>query len=107
MSVSRFKSSFVCFAWLMGASLVLVALFLGLGKLGEPRGAFREFSERYDPEDIARVLEDRRAAINPPTDLPPIWQDVDYSDGTNAAWYPKAQSPLLAELCEQGVLPPL
>ena len=36
---------------------------------------------------------------------PVIWQDVDYTLGSNADWYPRNESPLLAELVARGELP--
>ena len=38
---------------------------------------------------------------------PVIWQEVDYDEGRAAAWYPKQEAPLLAELVGEGKLPPV
>jgi ABC-type dipeptide/oligopeptide/nickel transport system permease component/ABC-type transport system substrate-binding protein len=38
---------------------------------------------------------------------PRIQVEVDYSEGPAADWYPKGESPLLAELVAQGKLPPV
>jgi len=34
-----------------------------------------------------------------------IQKEVDYSEGSNAKWYPKEESPVLKELVENGILP--
>ncbi len=36
-----------------------------------------------------------------------VQRDVDYSEGVSGAWYPKRESPILAELVEEGKLPPV
>ncbi|MCC5843530.1 MAG: ABC transporter permease subunit [Verrucomicrobia bacterium] len=42
-----------------------------------------------------------------PENPPVLHLAVDYSEGVEGAWYPKGESPLLAELVAQGKLPPL
>ena len=36
-----------------------------------------------------------------------IHREVDYSEGQSAAWYPKKESPILADLVSEGKLPPV
>jgi ABC-type dipeptide/oligopeptide/nickel transport system permease component/ABC-type transport system substrate-binding protein len=36
-----------------------------------------------------------------------VWQDVDYREGPAAAWWPRGESPWLAELVAEGALPPV
>jgi ABC-type dipeptide/oligopeptide/nickel transport system permease component/ABC-type transport system substrate-binding protein len=36
-----------------------------------------------------------------------LYREVDYSKGEYARWYPKGQSPILAELVKEGKLPPV
>ena len=36
-----------------------------------------------------------------------IHEAVDYSEGAQGSWYPKGESPLLAQLVEAGQLPPV
>ena len=40
-------------------------------------------------------------------DLFKIQEDVDYSEGESARWYPKGESPILSELVNEGKLPPV
>lgn len=40
-------------------------------------------------------------------EAPSLYVDVDYSTGASGAWYPKGESPLLAELAGRGALPPV
>ncbi len=39
--------------------------------------------------------------------LPTVQREVDYSQGTAAPWYPRQESPLLAEVVREGKLPPV
>lgn len=39
--------------------------------------------------------------------LPVIQHDVDYTEGSAGSWYPKGESPILAELVKEGKLPPV
>ena len=36
-----------------------------------------------------------------------VQRDVDYSKGESGRWFPKGESPILAELVEEGKLPPV
>lgn len=59
-----------------------------------------------DPAYLARVEEDRKMVLdkkNPPR----IQQEVDYSAGPGAAWWPKGESPILAQLVAEKKLPPV
>lgn len=60
----------------------------------------------YSPEQIAQAVKDRDVRFDPAT-LPVIQRDVDYSQGAAAAWYPKGESPILAELVREGKFPPV
>ncbi len=58
------------------------------------------------PAEGAAARIAREARLNP--ENPPIlWRDVDYREGPRAAWWPKGESPLLAELVRAGKLPPV
>ncbi|HWA87267.1 MAG TPA: ABC transporter substrate-binding protein [Opitutus sp.] len=58
------------------------------------------------PADVARAAAARKMTLHP-DDPPRITQDVDYSEGARAAWWPKGESPVLAELVHEGKLPPV
>ncbi len=65
----------------------------------------REQSE-VDPD----VLKTAEAMRHPQIDIDNpmvLYRDVDYSQGKQAAWYPKGQSPLLEQLVQNGELPPV
>jgi ABC-type dipeptide/oligopeptide/nickel transport system permease component/ABC-type transport system substrate-binding protein len=54
--------------------------------------------------DVAAAVAARHLTLH--KDNPPrIVQDVDYSAGAHAAWWPKGESPILAELVRAGELP--
>ena len=59
---------------------------------------------QYSQELIEETEELRDNSFGP-EDLYAIQRDVDYSEGASAAWYPKRESPILAELVEEGKLP--
>jgi ABC-type dipeptide/oligopeptide/nickel transport system permease component/ABC-type transport system substrate-binding protein len=60
----------------------------------------------YTPEEIAQAKADRDTSFDP-AHPPSLYVDVDYSKGRDAAWYPKGESPILAELVKEGKLPPV
>ena len=66
-----------------------------------------------DPSPIAHTADEITAAAarrstHYDTGHPPVInQQVDYSEGTSAAWYPKEEAPILAGWVAQGVLPPV
>lgn len=59
------------------------------------------------PEARAQAAQDAR---RPDIDIDNpvvVQQDVDYSLGEAASWWPKGESPILSELVREGVLPPV
>lgn len=89
--------------------LVLVALITIGGLLLTALTLDREPDvTRYDrsPAEIAQLAElcevDLEAAA-PYT----IWREVDYREASSAAWFPRGESPLLAEMVARGELPPV
>jgi ABC-type dipeptide/oligopeptide/nickel transport system permease component/ABC-type transport system substrate-binding protein len=60
----------------------------------------------YSPEELAAAEKLRDNSVDPADDLQ-IYRAVDYSAGPQAAWYPKGESPILAELVAEGKLPPV
>ena len=97
-SLLRFLSSAL-------AAAIGVALFLVLwGTFFRPEIHSREDS--FDQAD-ALELEARRSPRLKPDEQHILWQDVDYSEGPDATWFPKGESPILAELVREGKLPPV
>lgn len=58
------------------------------------------------PEDV-KELRDALNAEMDPANPQRLQVEVDYTQGANAAWFPKNESPVLAELVKEGKLPPL
>ncbi len=60
----------------------------------------------YDQEkvEVAKKLRDLKLAKD---DKPSIYRFVDFSEGEEASWYPRGESPLLKPLVEDGTLPPV
>jgi hypothetical protein len=61
---------------------------------------------RYSPEKI-EYTEKLRDISFTEDDIFQFQQDVDYSEGESSSWYPKSESPLFADLVEEGKLPPV
>ena len=60
----------------------------------------------YSPETIEATEELRDISFGE-EDIYKVQHDVDYSEGESGSWYPKGESPILAELVEEGKLPPV
>lgn len=61
----------------------------------------------YPPEEVAAVEAARVGALDPKAEPLVLHMAVDYSRGDAAPWYPKGESPILAELVAEGKLPPV
>lgn len=66
------------------------------------------YSERVlrDPAAVA-VVEASRDTSFDPDNAPVLHETVDYEEGETGAWYPKGESPFLAELVAEGKLDPV
>lgn len=86
-----------------GFMLLLAALAAAL------RPALDTGPAPHSVQEIERAVRARDVSFDPahPERLPRIQRDVDTTLGTAAAWYPKGESPLLAELVAEGKLPPV
>ena len=90
-----------------GFAIALVS-FIGLvwvlGLLFQP-GSTAEDLPTAPPEQVteAEALRDYALTGEPP----PLVVEVDYAEQPEAAWYPKAEAPLLRDMVKDGVLPPL
>jgi ABC-type dipeptide/oligopeptide/nickel transport system permease component/ABC-type transport system substrate-binding protein len=60
----------------------------------------------YSPEYIESTEELRDISFSE-EDIYKVHHDVDYSESESGSWYPKGESPILAELVEEGKLPPV
>jgi hypothetical protein len=93
-----------------GLGLTVAALAAGLWLLAwMARPDLSERPQAYSQEEIEAAKRARDVRFDPsdPSKLPRIQVDVDYSQGRAAPWWPRRESPILAELVEEGVLPPL
>ena len=60
----------------------------------------------YDEDEVSQAQQARNVSFD--IDNPPrVFQEVDYSEGEAAPWFPRGESPILRELVEQGHLPPV
>jgi ABC-type dipeptide/oligopeptide/nickel transport system permease component/ABC-type transport system substrate-binding protein len=96
----------------VSASLVgLVAAFVGLailivlmGLMVRPDMTAEPVS--YPRDEVDAVRQSRQIKIDP--DVPVrLVKEVDYSEGPSGLWYPKGESPMLADLVAKGELPPV
>ena len=61
---------------------------------------------RYSPE-VLEYTDELRDVSFTEEDTYKIQRDVDYSEGESGLWFPKGESPILAELVDEGKLPPV
>ena len=83
---------------------LMAGLLVFFGWLVRP--ALPEGPPTADPEAVAAMERSRDISFAPDA-LPRVNQPVDYEQGTNAPWYPRGESPILAGLVEEGLLPPV
>jgi peptide/nickel transport system permease protein len=98
--------------WLAGlwrmavAGAGVVALFCAVAWLFRPNMASEP--PPVDAADLAQIQDARRIEIDPdPAKRLRLQRDVDYAEGPSAAWFPKGESPILAEMVRAGQLPPV
>ncbi|MBM4016965.1 MAG: ABC transporter permease subunit [Planctomycetes bacterium] len=94
----------LCAAYLAAAAAGFALLLCIAGWLLRP-----DLSERpppYPPEALREARESRATRIDP-ENPPVLYREVDYGEGPPAPWYPKGESPILAELAAEGKLPPV
>ncbi|NQU42603.1 ABC transporter permease subunit [bacterium] len=99
------KTPFWKYALLYLAAAVAFCLLL-VGASWVMRPARDREIVSYPPEEINAAKAVRRMLIdreNPPV----LYREVDYSQGESGAWWPKSESPILADLVEKGDLPPV
>lgn len=93
-------------SWKSLAAFILIGITLVVCGLGLRRGISSDVTQKQSAEELAKYQRLREPVLdieNPPD----FWQDVDYSQGSKAAWWPKNESPLLTKLVKEGKLPPL
>lgn len=61
---------------------------------------------QYPAEVVKEAVELRTRKFDP-AHLPVVQQEVDYSAGPVASWYPKKEAPVLSKLVQEGKLPPV
>ena len=61
----------------------------------------------FAADAIAAAEKARDVSFDPDGDLPTLHVNVDLSQGRAATWWPKGESPILAELVKEGTLPPV
>lgn len=85
-----------------------IALGLGIGGIGlllSPNT--KPENVRLSTEADAQAAEAARNTSFDPQNPPVLQRDVDYSQGTAGAWYPKGESPALRELVQEGKIEPV
>ncbi|MBE3098397.1 MAG: ABC transporter permease subunit [Planctomycetes bacterium] len=98
------RPGLLCGLYLLATAIGFFLLLCAIGWLMRPDLSVRPPS--HSPEAVREAREARAAGVDPAR--PPIlWRDVDYRQGKSAPWYPKGESPILAELVAEGKLPPV
>lgn len=60
----------------------------------------------YEEEVVQKRINEREARFDSSAAVS-IQQDVNYDEGESAAWFPRGESPILAQLVQSGELPPV
>ncbi len=97
----RLLLHFLRFSFVVGSCGVVVLLFLLLVRPNLP-----DEKPQYDEEKRQEAERLRNVELSS-NDKPSLYQYVDYEEGSQAAWYPKGEPPLLAPLVEEGKLFPV
>lgn len=88
-------------------TLIIFSLALALlGRALRRNVVSKAEAKSIDPETAA-TYETMRTPILDLTQAPDFWREVDYSWGEKADWWPKGESPILADLVRDGTLPPV
>ncbi|HUU21012.1 MAG TPA: ABC transporter substrate-binding protein [Phycisphaerae bacterium] len=98
------KTLFVSLACFLAAAVGFGGALLGMGWLVRPDLSAEPVA--YSPEELRAAEAARDTTIDPNHPLV-LYRHVDYSQGPNAPWYPKGESPILADLVQAGRLPPV
>jgi len=88
----------------LGAGAGFAALLWIVGWLVRPDVSVQQ--KAYPLEELQAAIKARDVRFDP-DNLPSLHCDVDHSEGEAAKWYPKGESPILAELVGAGELPPV
>jgi len=98
------KSVCLSLAGVVAALAGLCVLVVLMGALVKPDMSAEPPS--YDPQEVRAARQARQIEIDPNKPVR-LQVDVDYSLGKAAAWYPKGEAPMLAEMVAEGKLPPV
>ena len=100
----KLKSVSSALVGMVAALIAFSALIVLLGLMVKPNMSAAPAS--HSPQEVQAVQQSRAMKIDP--DKPVRLQvPVDYSQGSRGKWYPKGESPMLADLVKQGKLPPV
>jgi len=88
-------------------SLAFYMLLVVLGGWLQGNNVTTEIPATLQDEALRAEYDAMRRPVIDPDDAPLFYTEVDYSEGENASWWPKGESPLLSKLVEDGALPPV
>lgn len=96
---------------LLATAVAMAAVLWVLGWLFRGDVTGRDI-RHYSDDELERAADARKVSFNRDVNSPErmatlVTQDVDYSQGKRAKWYPSGESPILAELVREGHLPPV
>ncbi len=98
------KTNLSVVTYIFISSLFIFVLFYFWGGVTKPELEMEPIV--YPPEKL-REQEELWDYKFDEDDLFSVQREVEYSDGSSGAWYPKGEAPILAELVQEGKLPPV
>ncbi|QDU71537.1 ABC transporter substrate-binding protein [Mucisphaera calidilacus] len=101
------KYLFYLFAGVTGVGFCFALLLWLLSWSLQPQASDAPID--VDPDLLASIERDRDVSFDSQRidTLPRLQVDVDSSEGSDASWWPRGESPILAQLVESGDLPPV
>lgn len=100
----RLSSSLKVVGGVLAAAIGLILLLSLVSHLAAPKG--QAALVKPSTAESAAIVAARQPHIDPVHPLR-LHVEVDYAEGKDAAWYPKHEAPILADLVAAGQLPPV
>ncbi len=102
MNLMKYFAKLVCTIAITAAGMTSILIILAA--LARPN--LQAPLPDYTDEEMERAEAARDTSFDP-QNVPVLHVKVDYGEGADGVWFPRGESPILAELVAQGKLPPV